>query len=59
MASVSTHTAGQFAPPESGSVPKRSNAMPSAETANGIWNLRVHDNAWWDSGKIDSCALAF
>ncbi|WP_432246882.1 proprotein convertase P-domain-containing protein [Streptomyces sanyensis] len=33
--------------------------MPSAETANGIWNLRVHDNTWWDSGKIDFWALAF
>ncbi|WP_435611045.1 hypothetical protein [Streptomyces sp. C10-9-1] len=24
-----------------------------------MWNLRVHDNTWWDSGKIDSWALAF
>ncbi|WP_432246893.1 S8 family peptidase [Streptomyces sanyensis] len=31
----------------------------SSETANGVWNLRVHDNAWWDNGKIDSWALTF
>ncbi|MFE0704760.1 S8 family serine peptidase [Streptomyces sp. NPDC058872] len=31
----------------------------SASPANGIWNLRVHDNAWWDTGKIDSWSLTF
>ncbi|MFE3431398.1 proprotein convertase P-domain-containing protein [Streptomyces sp. NPDC059171] len=31
----------------------------SKSPASGIWNLRVHDNAWWDSGKIDSWALHF
>ncbi|MFE0602207.1 S8 family serine peptidase [Streptomyces sp. NPDC058892] len=31
----------------------------SASPANGIWNLRVHDNAWWDTGKIDAWSLTF
>ncbi|OII60362.1 serine protease [Streptomyces sp. CC53] len=31
----------------------------SAESANGTWKLRVSDNAWWDTGKIDSWALVF
>ncbi|WP_175411889.1 S8 family peptidase [Streptomyces sp. TRM64462] len=31
----------------------------SSETANGTWKLRVSDNAWWDTGKIDSWALQF
>lgn len=33
-ASVSTHTAGQFPPPEFGSVPKKSNAMIASEKAS-------------------------
>ncbi|MFG2990167.1 S8 family serine peptidase [Streptomyces sp. NPDC048257] len=31
----------------------------SAETANGVWKLRVNDNAIGDTGKIDSWALQF
>ncbi|MER6201004.1 S8 family peptidase [Streptomyces sp. NPDC001586] len=31
----------------------------SAETANGVWKLRVNDNATADTGKIDSWALQF
>ncbi|WP_405438787.1 S8 family peptidase [Streptomyces avidinii] len=31
----------------------------SAETANGIWKLRVNDNSVGDTGKIDSWALQF
>ncbi|MGW7298229.1 S8 family peptidase [Streptomyces sp. NPDC054829] len=31
----------------------------SSETANGTWNLRVSDNYWWDTGRIDSWALEF
>ncbi|WP_267243204.1 S8 family peptidase [Streptomyces sp. PR69] len=31
----------------------------SSESANGTWKLRVHDNYWWDTGKIDSWALQF
>ncbi|MGW6983603.1 S8 family peptidase [Streptomyces sp. NPDC054932] len=31
----------------------------SAETANGVWRLRVNDNATGDTGKIDSWALQF
>ncbi|MCH0540123.1 S8 family peptidase [Streptomyces sp. MUM 203J] len=31
----------------------------SSESANGTWKLRVHDNYWWDTGKIDSWALTF
>ncbi|WP_415953956.1 S8 family peptidase [Streptomyces sp. KLOTTS4A1] len=31
----------------------------SSETANGTWKLRVTDNYWWDTGKIDSWGLQF
>ncbi|MEU9236424.1 S8 family peptidase [Streptomyces subrutilus] len=31
----------------------------SSETANGVWKLRVNDNANIDTGKIDSWALQF
>ncbi|KAF2775187.1 S8 family peptidase [Streptomyces sp. OM5714] len=31
----------------------------SSESANGTWNLRVSDNAWWDTGRIDAWALQF
>ncbi|MFE1413880.1 S8 family peptidase [Streptomyces sp. NPDC085524] len=31
----------------------------SAEVANGVWKLRVNDNANIDTGKIDSWALQF
>ncbi|WP_432057168.1 S8 family peptidase [Streptomyces sp. bgisy022] len=31
----------------------------SSETANGTWKLRVSDNAWWDSGRLNSWALQF
>ncbi|WP_149184223.1 S8 family peptidase [Streptomyces sp. TRM49041] len=31
----------------------------SSESANGTWKLRVSDNAWWDTGKIDAWALQF
>ncbi|MBV7700758.1 S8 family peptidase [Streptomyces sp. TRM70350] len=31
----------------------------SSETANGTWKLRVSDNAWWDTGRIDAWALQF
>lgn len=31
----------------------------SSETANGVWKLRVTDNASWDTGKIDAWALQF
>ncbi|MFF8956652.1 S8 family serine peptidase [Streptomyces sp. NPDC014894] len=31
----------------------------SAEVANGVWKLRVSDNAAQDTGKIDSWALQF
>ncbi|MCZ7458192.1 S8 family peptidase [Streptomyces sp. WMMC940] len=31
----------------------------SSEVANGTWKLRVSDNAWWDTGKIDSWGLQF
>ncbi|MGK5446482.1 S8 family peptidase [Streptomyces radiopugnans] len=31
----------------------------SSETANGTWKLRVSDNAWWDTGTINSWALQF
>ncbi|MET9323764.1 S8 family peptidase [Streptomyces sp. NPDC003038] len=31
----------------------------SAEVANGVWKLRVNDNANVDTGKIDSWALQF
>ncbi|MFI8340252.1 S8 family peptidase [Streptomyces sp. NPDC085639] len=31
----------------------------SAETANGVWKLRVNDNSTGDTGKIDSWALQF
>jgi subtilisin family serine protease len=31
----------------------------SSEAANGIWKLRVSDNARYDTGKIDSWALQF
>ncbi|MEU8523695.1 S8 family peptidase [Streptomyces sp. NPDC048577] len=31
----------------------------SSEVANGTWKLRVSDNAYWDTGKIDSWALQF
>ncbi|MBT2481292.1 S8 family peptidase [Streptomyces sp. ISL-94] len=31
----------------------------SAEVANGVWKLRVNDNANLDTGKIDSWALQF
>ncbi|WP_217167686.1 S8 family peptidase [Streptomyces sp. AC512_CC834] len=31
----------------------------SSENANGTWNLRVSDNARWDSGRIDAWALQF
>ncbi|MFD3697315.1 S8 family serine peptidase [Streptomyces sp. NPDC058646] len=31
----------------------------SSETANGVWKLRVNDNANVDTGKIDSWALQF
>ncbi|WP_240136613.1 S8 family serine peptidase [Streptomyces sp. MUM 178J] len=31
----------------------------SSESANGAWKLRVSDNYWWDTGKIDSWALQF
>ncbi|MGI5380820.1 S8 family peptidase [Streptomyces sp. CA-251387] len=31
----------------------------STEAANGTWKLRVSDNAWYDTGKVDSWALRF
>jgi subtilisin family serine protease len=31
----------------------------SSEAANGTWKLRVADNAWWDTGTINSWALQF
>ncbi|WP_431987277.1 S8 family peptidase [Streptomyces griseoflavus] len=31
----------------------------SAEAANGVWKLRVSDNAWWDSGRLNGWALQF
>ncbi|MEV6395216.1 S8 family serine peptidase [Streptomyces sp. NPDC051907] len=31
----------------------------SSEAANGVWKLRVNDNARYDTGKIDSWALQF
>jgi subtilisin family serine protease len=31
----------------------------SSEAANGTWKLRVGDNAWWDTGTINSWALQF
>ncbi|MHC0432349.1 S8 family peptidase [Streptomyces sp. O3] len=31
----------------------------SSKTADGGWKLRVHDNYWWDTGKIDAWALQF
>ncbi|KES04076.1 serine protease [Streptomyces toyocaensis] len=31
----------------------------SAEAANGTWKLRVSDNAWWDSGRLNGWALQF
>ncbi|MEG3629621.1 S8 family peptidase [Streptomyces poriticola] len=31
----------------------------SSESANGTWKLRVSDNAWWDTGRIDAWALQF
>ncbi|MEU3946340.1 S8 family peptidase [Streptomyces sp. NPDC029526] len=31
----------------------------SSETANGTWKLRVSDNAWWDTGRLNSWALQF
>lgn len=31
----------------------------SAESANGTWKLRVSDNAWWDSGRLNGWALQF
>ncbi|WP_156725864.1 S8 family peptidase [Streptomyces apocyni] len=31
----------------------------SSKTADGTWKLRVRDNAWWDTGKIDAWALQF
>ncbi|MFH0242532.1 S8 family peptidase [Streptomyces sp. HK10] len=31
----------------------------SSETASGTWKLRVSDNAWWDTGYINSWALQF
>ncbi|GAA3086289.1 hypothetical protein GCM10020254_33360 [Streptomyces goshikiensis] len=31
----------------------------SSEVANGVWKLRVNDNANADTGKIDSWALQF
>ncbi|MFJ9753165.1 S8 family peptidase [Streptomyces chartreusis] len=31
----------------------------STEAANGTWRLRVRDNAWYDTGKIDSWVLQF
>ncbi|MEU0084121.1 S8 family peptidase [Streptomyces sp. NPDC006274] len=31
----------------------------SSEAANGTWKLRVSDNYYWDTGKIDSWALQF
>ncbi|MDI3389077.1 S8 family peptidase [Streptomyces sp. B-S-A8] len=31
----------------------------SSETAGGTWKLRVSDNAYYDTGKIDSWALQF
>ncbi|WP_159033619.1 proprotein convertase P-domain-containing protein, partial [Streptomyces sp. NRRL S-104] len=31
----------------------------SSEVANGVWKLRVNDNANLDTGKIDSWALQF
>ncbi|MCJ1677941.1 S8 family peptidase [Streptomyces sp. APSN-46.1] len=31
----------------------------SSEVANGVWKLRVNDNANYDTGKIDSWALQF
>ncbi|MFJ3930439.1 MULTISPECIES: S8 family serine peptidase [unclassified Streptomyces] len=31
----------------------------SSEAANGTWKLRVSDNAWWDTGKIDAWSMQF
>ncbi|GAA0651755.1 serine protease [Streptomyces thermocarboxydovorans] len=31
----------------------------SSETANGTWKLRVSDNAWWDTGRLNSWGLQF
>ncbi|MBW1602919.1 S8 family peptidase [Streptomyces sp. JJ66] len=31
----------------------------SSSAANGTWKLRVTDNAWWDTGKIDAWSLQF
>ncbi|MFI8087266.1 S8 family peptidase [Streptomyces sp. NPDC086080] len=31
----------------------------SAESANGTWKLRVSDNAWWDTGRLNGWALQF
>ncbi|MEU1279941.1 S8 family peptidase [Streptomyces sp. NPDC005805] len=31
----------------------------SSEPANGVWKLRVADNASWDTGKIDAWSLQF
>ncbi len=31
----------------------------SAEPANGTWKLRVSDNAWWDTGRLNGWALQF
>ncbi|MFD5496503.1 S8 family peptidase [Streptomyces sp. NPDC001812] len=31
----------------------------SSETANGTWKLRVSDNAWFDSGRLNGWALQF
>ncbi|MET9882409.1 S8 family peptidase [Streptomyces sp. NPDC006430] len=31
----------------------------SSEVANGVWKLRVNDNAYLDTGKIDAWALQF
>ncbi len=31
----------------------------SSESLNGSWKLRVNDNGWWDTGKIDSWSITF
>ncbi|CAL9450077.1 S8 family peptidase [Streptomyces sp. enrichment culture] len=31
----------------------------SAESANGVWKLRVSDNATWDTGRVNGWALQF
>ncbi|MGO4781454.1 proprotein convertase P-domain-containing protein, partial [Lysobacter sp. 2RAB21] len=31
----------------------------SSEALNGVWKLRVNDNASFDTGKIDSWSITF